>query len=174
MLGPVILFQQLASNLPQLKTLRTSATAFWVREIVDNPYVFCALKQVQFLFIILDDGFVPVFIIAPLLRACPLLQKLNVVMPLPSIRRERVMEPPRHLSTRLAEVRIGSFSCTWDNIDLSTSPKLMIIDSYYMGCGVWVSGSSTIRSTEIRKRICDQLLGNNMSENTTVIIHNDP
>ncbi|KAI8543759.1 hypothetical protein RHMOL_Rhmol08G0243000 [Rhododendron molle] len=176
-------FVPAASNLPQLKTLRISATAFWVREIVDNLYVFCALKPVQ-LFIIRDHGFFPVLIIAPLLRAGPLLQKLNVVMPLPSIRldlRERVMEPPQDLSTRLAEVRIGGFSGTWDNIDFAiyllkctTSLKQIIIDSnyrFYMGCSGWVSESSIVWSTEICKRICDQLQGNNMSENTEIIIY---
>ncbi|KAI8543768.1 hypothetical protein RHMOL_Rhmol08G0243900 [Rhododendron molle] len=116
-LGLVLLFQLAASNLPQLKTLWVPATAIWVREILENPYVFCG------------------------------------------------------------------FSGTWDNIDFAiyllkcaTSPKQMIIDSnyrFYMGCGAWVSGSSTIWSTEIRKRICDQLQGNNMSENIEVIIHDD-
>ncbi|PSR90019.1 F-box/FBD/LRR-repeat protein [Actinidia chinensis var. chinensis] len=72
------IYDTVASNLPRLKSLWISTSTFWVKEITASPYM-VYIKQLE-LFINIDDGFDMVKIIAPLLRACPLLQRLNVVV----------------------------------------------------------------------------------------------
>lgn len=122
--------------------------------------------------------------IDPLLRACPCLQKLNVVMPCPLDCKRRVTEePPQYLHTQLEEVHIGGFFLAL-GIILLTLPficwkartvmlKRITIDSrskLYSGSGQLASGNSNRWSAEVRKLICDELQGRNLSGDIEVII----
>lgn len=173
------LSSNVAIHLPQLEILRISTSSLWVEEIVEFPYVL-SIKQLE-LFVSIHDGFDLVKIIAPLLRACPCLQKLNVVMPYPLDCERRVTEdPPQYIHTQLEEVYISGFFGSWNHIDFAVYLlksavllKRIIIDSrskLYSRSGQSASGNSNIWSAEVRKLISNQLQGRNMSGNTEVII----
>ncbi|XP_057479251.1 F-box/LRR-repeat protein At3g58900-like [Actinidia eriantha] len=77
-------FLEAVGNLPELKTLRISKYTYWAAKTIDSPYVLRTLKHLE-LFITDGNMHDKVEIIAPLLRACPLLQRLNVVVSLQSL-----------------------------------------------------------------------------------------
>ncbi|XP_059657587.1 uncharacterized protein LOC132304081 isoform X2 [Cornus florida] len=175
------IFSEVAKVIPQLKTLSILTCVDRVANIPASPTAFSNVKRLE-LFFVQDWQYDLVKIIAPLLRALPVLQKLYVVMPYPEFSERRVDELPGYLHSELKEVEICGFCGTWNQIEFATyllenavaleRMVLMRISTYTLRTEFWtdVHTHQGLWSKEKREFICDQLLGKNFSGKTQVII----